>query len=223
MLFLDLDGPLLDVSPRYVALHQALLAGTSVTPMPGPQYWQRKRAACPEEAILAELGVADPAPYVRRRLELIETPNYLTLDRRWPWVRAVLAHMSRVAPLVLVTARSCRPLLLGQLDRLGLAPFFTEVLSTPAGGRVDQQKAAIIGESLDRHDTAPGNCWMVGDTEADVGAGRLAGVRTAAVLSGIRDRERLLRAGPDVLLDDIRELPLIVSTPSAYVASGDPP
>jgi hypothetical protein len=54
---------------------------------------------------------------------------------------------------------------------------------------------------------------MVGDTEADVGAGRLTGVRTVAVLSGIRNRDLLLRAGPDFLLEDIRELPLIVETP----------
>jgi len=48
---------------------------------------------------------------------------------------------------------------------------------------------------------------MVGDTEADIGAGKLTGLRTAAVLSGIRNREFLLQAQPDSLLNDIRELP----------------
>jgi pyrophosphatase PpaX len=213
MLFFDLDGPLLDVSPRYVALHEALLADSGVSPMPRPLYWQHKRAACPEEAILAQLGVRDTAAYLRRRLELIETAAYLAHDRPWPWSHAVLARLAALAPLVLVTARSCRPLLLEQLDRLALAPFFHEILSEPAGRRVDEQKAAKVRDCLDRHRRGPAGCWMVGDTEADVGAGRLTGVRTAAVLSGIRNRDLLLQAGPDFLLEDIRELPLIVETP----------
>jgi phosphoglycolate phosphatase len=210
MLFFDLDGPLLDVAPRYLALHQALLAGTGVSPMPGPLYWWRKRAACPEEAILAELGVADPAPYVRQRLQLIETAEYLAHDRAWPWAHDVLTRLALRVPLVLVTARACRPLLLEQMERLGLTPFFQEILSEPAGLRVHEQKAALIRDCLARQGRGPQGCWMVGDTEADVGAGRLVGLRTAAVLCGIRDRELLLRAGADFLLEDIRELPLIV-------------
>ncbi len=213
MLFFDLDGPLLDVSPRYVALHRALLADAGVSPMPGPLYWQRKRAVCPEEVILAELGVREGAAYLRQRLERIETAEYLAFDRPWPWTHAVLARLSLRAPLVLVTARACRPLLLEQLDRLGLASYFQEILSEPAGRRVDEQKAALIRDCLDRHRRGPAGCWMVGDTEADVGAGRLAGVRTVAVLCGIRDRDLLLRAGPDFLVEDIRELSLIVETP----------
>jgi phosphoglycolate phosphatase len=207
IVFFDLDGPLLDVSGRYVALHQEVLAELGLRGLPGPTYWQRKRARCPEESILAEIGMAAHADaYVRRRLALIETPEYLAHDRPWPWVHGTLARLGAAGPLVLVTARASRPLLLKQLDRLGLAPFFHEVLSTPAGPRVDDQKAVLIRAYLARHGHPPGGHWMVGDTEADVGAGRLTGLRTAAVLSGIRNREWLVRAEPDFLLHDIREL-----------------
>src|SRR5262249_11696339 len=85
-LFFDLDGPLLDVSPRYVALHHDLLAGLGARGMDGELYWQRKRARVPEEAILAELGrCALAEAYNRRRLGRIETPPYLAHDRPWPW------------------------------------------------------------------------------------------------------------------------------------------
>ncbi len=211
VLFFDLDGPLLDVSPRYVRLHRALLAEAA---MGAELYWERKRAASPEESILQELGAGErSADYLRRRLELIETPEYLIHDRPWPWARATLASLSASRPLVLVTARSCRPLLLAQLGRLGLAPFFHEVLSTPAGLRVDEQKAALIRDYLVRRGEAPSGHWMIGDTEADVGAGRLTGQRTVAVLSGIRNRELLRQAKPDFLLDDIRDLYSIVEAP----------
>jgi phosphoglycolate phosphatase len=218
ILFFDLDGPLLDVSPRYIALHRALLGEAS---MSGPAYWERKRAACPEETILAEVGATDRPLYLRRRLELIETREYLTFDRPWPWARAILALLSTAHPLVLVTARSRRPLLLEQLDRLGLAPFFHEVLSA-ASQRVDQQKAALMRDYLNRHGLPHKGHAIIGDTEADIGAGRLLGLRTVVVLSGIRNRELLLRAEPDHLLSDIRELPLIVESPwPMRVASGE--
>jgi phosphoglycolate phosphatase len=223
VLFFDLDGPLLDVSARYAALHRDLLAEAGLQGLPAGTYWQRKRALRPEESILAEVGAsAHAAWYAPRRLERIETPPYLAHDRPWPWAHAVLRRLSG-RPLVLVTARACRALLLEQLERLKLTPFFDEVLSEPAGRRVDEQKAALIRDYLARHDRTPAGGWMVGDTEADVGAGRLVGLRTAAVLSGIRSRELLLRAGPDCLLDDIRELPLIVEAPlPARPAAGVP-
>jgi phosphoglycolate phosphatase-like HAD superfamily hydrolase len=214
VLFFDLDGPLLDVSPRYVRLHHALLAQAGLAGMGADRYWERKRAACPEETILQELGAGEQAAdYLRRRLELIESPEYLRHDRPWPWAQGSLARLGAVGPLVLVTARANRPLLLEQLDRLGLAAFFHEVLSAPAGRRVDVQKAELIGDYLARHGHAPRGHWMIGDTEADVGAGRLTGQRTVAVLSGIRNRALLLQASPDFLLDDIRALYSIVGPP----------
>jgi phosphoglycolate phosphatase-like HAD superfamily hydrolase len=225
ILFFDLDGPLLDVSGRYVALHHALLGELGLRGLPAAAYWERKRALCPEERILAEIGAAEHAEvYCRLRLARIETPEYLAHDRPWPWTHAVLARLSEMAPLVLVTARAHRTRLLEQLDRLDLAPFFSEVLSAPAGRRVDEQKAGLIRACLERRGRPPTGSWMIGDTEADVGAGRLAGLRTAGVLSGIRNRELLLPAEPDFLLDDIRELPLIVEAPlSTAAAHGEPP
>jgi phosphoglycolate phosphatase len=210
IIFLDLDGPLLDVSARYIALHRHVLAELGRNGLPGLTYWQRKRSRCSEECILAEAGAAVCADsYVRRRLALIETPEFLVHDRPWPWTHATLDRLGAVSPLVLVTARANRQLLLEQLDRLGLASFFHEILSTPAGLRVDEEKADLIRNYLTRHRYPSDGHMMVGDTEADVGAGKLAGLRTAAVLSGIRNREFLLQAQPDFLLSDIRELPFI--------------
>jgi phosphoglycolate phosphatase len=209
LLFFDLDGPLLDVSPRYVALHQQLLTDLGARGMDGALYWKRKRACASEEAILNELGRRDLATaYSSRRLELIETRAYLAHDRPWPWARPMLGLLARRHRLILVTARASRPFLEEQLDTLDLAGFFDEVLSERAGPRVDEQKAALIREYLHRHgEKARG--WMIGDTEADVGAGKRVGLRTAAVLSGIRNAEILLRSEPDYLLHDISELPFL--------------
>jgi len=208
IIFFDLDGPLLDVSARYIALHHQVLAEFGQQGLPGPTYWQRKRSRCSEESILVEVGAtAWTDSYVRQRLALIESPEFLVHDRPWPWTHATLTQLRGVSSLVLVTARANRPMLLEQLDRLGLASFFHEILSTPAGLRVDEEKAVLIRDYLARHRYVATGHMMVGDTEADIGAGKLTGLRTAAVLSGIRNREFLLQAQPDWLLNDIRELP----------------
>jgi phosphoglycolate phosphatase-like HAD superfamily hydrolase len=211
VLFFDLDGPILDVSPRYVALHQTLLEELGVRGMEAGMYWQRKRAVCAEEAILAELGAEEfAAEYVRRRLELIETRPFLACDRPWPWAVDVLTALAKRHALVIVTARAQRAALDGQLTHHELRRFFAEILSSPAGVNVGQQKAALIREYLARRKLPPGDHWIIGDTEADIQAGKEVGLRTVAVLSGIRDEEHLRAAAPDFLLNDIRELSFLL-------------
>jgi phosphoglycolate phosphatase len=211
ILFFDLDGPLLDVSPRYVRLHQELLKPHGHAGMDPAVYWDRKRARRSEDDVLAELGIGHLADiYGPERLRLIETPEWLTHDRCWPWSLECLGDLSKRATLVMVTARADRTALLKQLDDLGVRPFFHEILSEPGGERVDLQKAALIADYLKRHGLDADGSWMIGDTEADVGAGKHVGLRTVAVLTGIRDAKHLRRAEPDYLLDDIRGLAELV-------------
>ncbi len=47
---------------------------------------------------------------------------------------------------------------------------------------------------------------MVGDSKADVDAGRAAGVKTCGCLYGMGDPEKLKAAGPDFLIEDIRQI-----------------
>ena len=210
LLFFDLDGPILDVSPRYVAIHQQLLQQVGVTGMPGNTYWQRKRARRPEEEILREIGATEHCDaYQRRRLELIETWEYLELDQCWPWTKIVLEELSAAHTLVIVTVRAIRAGLIRELDHLGLSCFFSDVLSTPAGKDVGRQKADLIEEYLTALSRKADGSYIVGDTEADIKAGNLTGLGTIAVLCGIRDKDHLAVAGADHIVNDIRELILL--------------
>jgi phosphoglycolate phosphatase-like HAD superfamily hydrolase len=47
---------------------------------------------------------------------------------------------------------------------------------------------------------------MVGDSAADMEAGRQAGIKTCAVLYGYGKREEMARHQPDFRIDDLREL-----------------
>lgn len=211
VLFFDLDGPLLDVSGRYVVLHQALLNDLGERGLEGETYWQRKRARISEESLLAEIGLERHASfYTRARLERIESAEFLIHDRIWPWALPTLEVLSHRHDLVIVTARARREALLKQLESLALIGFFEEILSEAGGINVAEQKAALIHNYLARQGRSAEGYWIIGDTEADIGAGRILGLHTVAVLSGIRDAAHLAEEEPDFLLNDIRELPLVL-------------
>jgi phosphoglycolate phosphatase len=214
-LFFDLDGPLLDVSGRYAALHQAIVCQLGERGMEADRYWQCKRARWTEESILKELGLGGlAASYVSARLALIESAEYLARDRPWPWTENVLGRLKEEYGLVIVTVRSNRLLLAEQLKNLNLVPYFDEILSEAANTEVDRQKAELIREYLSRRGLPAAGQWMIGDTEMDILAGRHVGLLTAGVLCGIRDREHLALSAPHFLLSDIRELPFVLDEKS---------
>lgn len=60
--------------------------------------------------------------------------------------------------------------------------------------------------ALEKLGEAPETAMMVGDSIYDLGAGKAAGVRTAAVTWGFTELPVLLAAGPDLVLRDQAEL-----------------
>ncbi|MEY3608973.1 MAG: hypothetical protein RLZZ447_1761 [Verrucomicrobiota bacterium] len=77
-------------------------------------------------------------------------------------------------------------------ELLGLPrPVFDAVCVAPEGPDDPQvyrkPSPRFIRECIARHHLAPARCWMVGDRESDLEAGRLAGIGTAAVCTGKHD------------------------------------
>jgi len=55
-------------------------------------------------------------------------------------------------------------------------------------------------------DTKPGNCVYVGDTTTDIKAGKAAGMRTIAVLTGFDEYEALETEMPDAIIENVQKL-----------------
>jgi phosphoglycolate phosphatase-like HAD superfamily hydrolase len=204
LLLFDLDGPILDVLPRYHAVHVALVESHGGRPLAADDYWALKRDQIPEAAILSRTGlsVEQVGQVVQERLLAIERAEYVALDRPWPWSRTVLGDVGRSATLMLVTLRADIQLVQDQLGRLGLAPLFESVLAGPGAGpapKVERVRKAGL----------PGNrrTVFIGDTEVDIQSGRELGARTVATRTGIRSAAKLATFGADTVIDDIRELP----------------
>jgi pyrophosphatase PpaX len=91
------------------------------------------------------------------------------------------------------------------LEAFGLTSFFPLVVS---GDDVQNHKPHPEGiqRVLDRYQLRREQVLMVGDSMADVGASRAAGVAMAAVLWDSYDKERVLGAGADLVFHHVDEM-----------------
>ena len=79
-------------------------------------------------------------------------------------------------------------------------------------------KTQLMAQALAELESDP-NTWMVGDTETDIIAAQTHGITVIGVLSGIRDRDRLLQYQPDYILSDLAAaVKSIVDNPSIRLA-----
>lgn len=198
------------MSARYFAVHARILAARGLDPGDSREWWDRKRRGLPNAAILAEARIPIPQDaYAREWLATIEGDDVLALDRPVPGAISALAAIAAHHPVVLVTLRQRCDALPSELDRLGITPHLSAVrCGSPLAAAGAPTKAQLIrdGGSVEHA------VCIVGDTEIDIEAGRLVGLRTVAVAGGIRDRAALEGFLPDVLIDDL----------AAWVASGRP-
>ncbi len=90
------------------------------------------------------------------------------------------------------------------LEQFGLIGHFDHVQGTD--GFPAKPEPDVILKSLQILDVPPEDCLLVGDTPADMEAGRRAGVKICAVRYGYGDLEQLAGWKPDYWIDDLGEL-----------------
>jgi phosphoglycolate phosphatase len=122
----------------------------------------------------------------------------------YPGVREVLDYF-RSKRRVVVSNKMHR-LTVAVLRGLGVADHFDAIV----GGDSAKEKKphpALIHEVLRRFQIAPPHALIVGDGDTDIEAGKRAGVVTCGVTYGLGNKESLIAAKPDILIDDLTELP----------------
>ena len=90
------------------------------------------------------------------------------------------------------------------LEQFGLIQYFDHVQGTD--GFPSKPAPDVILTALDALHARPEDCLMVGDSTADMQAGRRAGVQTCAVRYGYGKVEALALLAPDYWIDDLRDL-----------------
>ena len=90
------------------------------------------------------------------------------------------------------------------LEMFGLLPYFDHVQGTD--GFPAKPEPDVLLASLKVFDARPEDCLFVGDSPADMEAGRRAGVKTCAVTWGYGQHEEMARWEPDYWVNDPAEL-----------------
>jgi phosphoglycolate phosphatase len=90
------------------------------------------------------------------------------------------------------------------LEQFGLIGYFDHVQGTD--GIPCKPAPDVILEALAGLGASPEDCLMVGDSPADMEAGKRAGVKTCAVRYGYGQQSKLARWEPDYWVDDLRAL-----------------
>ena len=85
------------------------------------------------------------------------------------------------------------------LEQFGLLQHFDHVQGTD--GFPAKPEPDVLLKSLAALDVEPADCLFVGDSAADMEAGRRAGIRTCAVRWGYGDAEEMARWEPDFWID----------------------
>lgn len=203
-LIFDLDGTLADTLPLiYESFNDAFfpITGRSLSPeeiralFGPPDNYVIRNTVAPEHHDAAIQRYVDT--YQRRHNDLVELFDgmaELLAD----------AHASGIK-LAVVTGKS-RNTALMTLEMLGVLRWFDVIY---AGDDVARQKPDPMALMLALDDLAhddPAGAAMIGDSAADVLAGKGAGVATIGVFWGSPDHAELLAAGPDVVCGTIEEL-----------------
>lgn len=184
-MIIDLDGPILNVVPRYWAAHEEALVATGAKPLVANvhEFWSAKRRA--EPVVAPEHATA----YTSLLQAIIERDDLLRLDRLQPASLVALGVLAARSPTVVLSLRTNQPGALAAVERLGITavvPVF--FVAHGSDGKVARARALAAAH-------CGGVLAVIGDSEADAAAARALGAPFWAVTCGIREEARLRAEG----------------------------
>ena len=198
----DLDGTLLDSAPDICGAIQDVLATTEARPVT-------------YEYLKGFVGLhlvdmfADVLPhYSPERIDaLIQQYRAIyharcnKLTRMYPGVVETLAALGGRKSICTTKGTPFTRIV---LEQFGLLRYFDHVQGTD--GFPHKPAPDVILHAMEALGGKPEDCLMIGDSTADMEAGRRAGVKICAVRYGYGKNEELARFEPDFWVDDLREL-----------------
>jgi HAD superfamily hydrolase (TIGR01549 family) len=205
----DLDGTLVDsrqdIAVAFQHAWQTVVGGTPPSATAIARYIGK-----PLAEMLCELG-GMLSPALLSAFLAAYRHMYAKQDARltqpYPGVIATLRALSTFTLGIVTTKEQEQAEIV--LRRLALTPFFQHIQGGTASLQLKPAPDAVLA-ALVALDCAPPHALMVGDTAADILAGKAAGTTTCAVTYGFGTREALLQCAPDYMIDTFAELlPLV--------------
>lgn len=204
-IFLDLDGTIVDSTEAYIEAARIAFQAVGKKPPETKVVLEIPRRI--EQGLsINDLTEGDPKKFLQAYLKayysITEAKTKLI-----PNVSGTLEALSKNAKLALITMRHIpNQVMLRELDCLGISQYFTHVVTALDTSKPKPSPEALI-RCVKALDLEMCDCIIAGDSVNDVRAGKAAGARTVAVLSGLFQREELAKECPNLILPDVTSLP----------------
>jgi HAD superfamily hydrolase (TIGR01509 family) len=125
----------------------------------------------------------------------------------FPNVSTTLKTLSKKTKLALITMRSVpKQTVTAELKHFSIAKYFTHIVTALDTANPKPSPEALI-KTVQAMDIQICDCTIVGDSISDIKAGKAAGTKTIAVLSGLFSQTELAKQYPDLILKDVTALP----------------
>lgn len=208
--FIDLDGPILDVSDRTYRVYRDILKKKNKKYLSKRNYLRMKRGKMPIEKILKKTRAEDIFLQFKKELgNEIEKPYYLLLDTLPGETKKTLAWLKKHHRLVLITLRNHPRRLFKQLKRKTIWDFFDEILVIPTGSYYPKWKLKY--KFIKKYGNYDKKSIIVGDTETDILVGKKLKIRTVVITEGMTNKNLLQKCKPDFIIKDLSELKKCIS------------
>jgi len=196
----DVDGTLMDSAPDICAAQREVLALNGRSDV--SDEFLRRYIGRTLIDLFQDLGFpADATEALTQSYRTTYWDRKHAATRVYPGVAAMLGPLGgRKSTATTKTSRTTR----GVLEQFGLIQHFEHVQGTD--GFPAKPEPYVILESLRALGVPKEACLLVGDSTADMEAGRRAGVRVCAVRWGYGNHQEMARWEPDYWIDTPGEL-----------------
>jgi len=204
-IFLDLDGTIVDSTDAYI--EAAVLAFKALGKVPPQTHLLLEIPRRMEQ----HLTIDDITENCTQKFMPIYLQAFRAVTERktklLPNIATTLQTLAKNTKLALITMRHVpNQVIQKELDYHGIAKYFNHIVTG-----LDTTKPKPAPEALIQCKNALGleicDCLIAGDSVIDIRAGKAAGATTVAVLSGLFGRAILAKEKPDLILEDLTQLP----------------
>jgi HAD superfamily hydrolase (TIGR01509 family) len=204
-IFFDLDGTIVDSREAYLEAAQTAFHATGQKPpslktaLEIPRRLEQKQPLNP-------IITGDTQQFLNVYLHTYYsiTAQKTTLI---PNIAEALEALSEKAKLALITMRNVpKQAIIKELTQFGIAQYFTHIVTAMDTHKPKPSPEALI-KTVQTLDINICDCIIVGDSTNDIQAGKAAGAKTVAVLTGLFTRQELAKQNPDLILKNATTLP----------------
>lgn len=210
-LLIDLDGTIADSAEVFEAAVEAAFSAVGRNPSSdklGLEIARRLQLNLPLDEFFERREVDEGS---RERFLSVFLQSFYNLatskTRLFPNVEYTLYELSRLFSLALITRRHVpKARVAEELKRLQVNGLFKTIITSLDVARPTPSPDALL-KAAEELRVPIDSCVVVSDSGVDIQAGKRAGVKTVAVLSGLFSEEELRKENPDLIIENVRLLP----------------